>query len=69
LLVKKRILKEDGRYLIFYSFPHEPDSTEDRHEDVNTTADMGVVADVGDAMEPNVKAMGCNCNSPAGEDI
>jgi hypothetical protein len=68
-MVKKRILKEDGRYLIYYSFPHESDSTDDRHEDALTTADMGVVADVGDAMEPDVTAMGCNCNSPAGEDV
>ncbi|NLB74362.1 MAG: hypothetical protein GX795_10135 [Firmicutes bacterium] len=68
-MIKKRILKDDGRYLIYYSFPHESDSIEDGHQDALTTADMGVVADVGDAMEPDAKAMGCDCNSPAGEDV
>jgi hypothetical protein len=68
-MVKKRILKEDGRYLIYYTFPHEADSTEGGHGDAPTTANKGVVADVGDAMEPHATAMGCNCNSPPGEDV
>jgi hypothetical protein len=68
-MIKKRILKEDGRYLIYYSFPYESDSTEDRHGDAFATADRGVVGDVRDAMEPNATAVGCNCDSPTGKDV
>ncbi len=68
-MTKKKILKEDGRYLIYYSFPHESDLTVDKHRATLATADRGVVEDVRDAMEPNATAMGCNCNSPPGKNI
>ena len=68
-MIKKKILKEDGRYLIYYSFLRESDLTGDKHHRALTKADKGMIDDVRDAMEPGASAMGCNCNSQAGKNI
>lgn len=68
-MIKKRTLKKDGRYLIYYSFPHESDSIEDDRKAALTKAGRGVVSHVGNAMEPGAEAMGCDCRSPAGKNL
>ncbi len=66
---KDRIVKEDGRYLIYYSFSDSQDSTGDMVGATPIERDKGVSQDVGDAMESHTAALGCDCNSPPGENI
>jgi len=53
---KKRIIKEDGRYLIYYTFIDET-KEEEEGRDVRTK------------MEPHPKAMDNNSHSSTGQDL
>ena len=68
-MIKNKIVKNDGRYLIYYSFFDGKDSTEDVARATLTGSDGGVNGDVGGTMEPNITAVGCNCNSPPGKNL
>lgn len=68
-MIKKKILKDDGRYLIFYSFPGKPEPGAGEHRAAPACREGGVTDNVGDAMEPCAQAMGCDSNTPPGKDI
>jgi hypothetical protein len=68
-MIRNRIVKNDGRYLIYYSFIDKEDLTEDITRATLTETELGVSGDVGGTMEPNTTAVGCNCNSPPGKNV
>jgi len=68
-MIKKKIRKDDGRYLIYYSFPLNNGKGGDEYLATRADDEGGVTDSVGDAVEPCAQAMGHNCNPQAGKDV
>lgn len=64
-MIKKKIRKDDGRYLIYYSFPLNNGKGGDEYLAIRADDEGGVTDSVGDAMEPCSQAVGCYSNTPA----